>query len=37
MLSPVNGWNVDHRRHGKLPGQPVDEQVAADAVVMKWR
>src|SRR5690349_8370443 len=27
------GRNGDHRRHGQLPGEPPDEQIAADALV----
>src|SRR4051812_12829604 len=27
------GWNGDHRRHSQLPGEPPDEQIAADALV----
>ena len=27
--------NFDHRRHGKLPGQSANEQVAIDAMVSR--
>ena len=27
------GWHRDHRRDGQFPGEPPDEQIAADALV----
>jgi hypothetical protein len=31
------GRHRDHRRHGQLPGEPADEQVTADALVVTGR